>query len=266
MLDSSYGGGTPFADRLNMNNVIAARPSSDPNGWDSPIWAEASSNYVREAATYLDGVQVDGSTTGFSGRPEVLSFQFDRPVEIKGVGYYGLDSSSKPNREILGEIIIYNTALEDETRERIEAYLMKKWLGRMPEGFVDFRGLEVTGAGVVEVPSIDALPHFGAEFSGTASVTGPLSFSIDATGGVVNAVNAPGVMFALPSPCDVSVALDPKTPCGMYTLMTCAGFGDGQTFAPVAVSGRENVTARLLVSGGVLSLELLPHGTLVIFR
>ena len=120
VLDSSYGGGTPFADRLNANNVIAARPSSDPNGWDSPIWAAASSNYVREAATYLDGVQVDGSTSGFSGRPELLSFQFDRAVEIKGVGYYGLDSSSRPNREILGEIIIYNTALEDETRERIE--------------------------------------------------------------------------------------------------------------------------------------------------
>ena len=266
VLDSSYGGGTPFADRLNANNVIAARPSSDPNGWDSPIWAEASSNYVRAAATYLDGVQVDGSTTGFSGRPEVLSFQFDRPVEIKGVGYYGGDWASKPNREILGEIIVYNTELEDETRERIEAYLMKKWLGRMPDGFVDFRDLEVAGTGVVEVPSVDALPRFAAGFSGTVSVTGGLSFAIDASGEVVNAVNVPGVTFALPSPCAVSVALDPTAPCGTYTLLTCAGFGEGQAFASVAVTGRDNVTARLIATGGVLSLDVIPQGTMILFR
>ena len=143
---------------------------------------------------------------------------------------------------------------------------MKKWLGRMPEGFVDFRDLEVTGAGVVEVPSMDALPRFGAGFSGTASVTGGLSFAIDASGEVVNAVNMPGVAFALPSPCAVTVALDPKTPCGTYTLLTCAGFGEGQAFAPVAVTGRDNVTARLIATGGVLSLDVIPQGTMILFR
>ena len=70
-------------------------------------------------------MQVDGSTSGFSGRPELLSFQFDRQIEIKCFGYYGHDTAARPNREMLGEILLYNTALDDETRERIEAYLMK---------------------------------------------------------------------------------------------------------------------------------------------
>ena len=266
VLDSSSGGGTPLSDRLNVNNVIAARPCGDPDGWDSPIWAAASSNYVREAATYLDGVQVDGSISGFSGRPELLSFQFDRQIEIKCFGYYGHDTAARPNREMLGEILLYNTALDDETRERIEAYLMKKWLGRTPEGFVDFRGLEVTGAGEVEVPSLDALPRFGAAFAGTVSVTGPLAFSIDASGNVVNAVAVTDATFNLPNPCAVTLTLDSAAACGTYTLMSCAGFQAGQTFELASVTGRENVTVHLVSSGGTLRAEVLPKGTLVIVR
>ena len=85
-------------------------------------------------------------------------------------------------------------------------------------------------------------------------------------GEVVNAVNVPGVTFALPSPCAVTVALDPKTPCGTYTLLTCAGFGEGQAFASVVVTGRDNVTARLIATGGVLSLDVIPQGTMILFR
>ena len=167
VLDSSKGGGSTYLSQANGNNETLRKRAALADVSD-PIWSSGCGDAVLQGETRLDGVAVD-QTRGFTGKPEVLSFFTTGDVTAKTLGYYNQDAS---HYEIFAETILYTTPLTDEQRRGIESYLMHKWLGRMPEGYTDFRSATVTGAGTLVAPSPKFLPQLDAGFTGALEFGG----------------------------------------------------------------------------------------------
>ncbi|MCQ2390018.1 MAG: hypothetical protein MJ240_01230 [Kiritimatiellae bacterium] len=233
VLDTSFGGGSPFLDWASGNGDLARRRTAT-----DPIWRANQKDSFGELLygptyrllagstghTYLDGVEVDGTTQSFSGRPEVLTVRTgamnaagEGPL-LKSVGTYNNDKGTF--REVVGEILAYSTELDDDTRADIEAYLMKKWFGKMREGYQDFRGMTVTGAGSLVVPSFKALPQLGAGFTGDIAVTNEVQTFTFAAGATVaaEAVDIATTALALPDEVTVNLVFAQVPDPGVYTL------------------------------------------------
>ena len=118
-LDSSNGGGMPLMDSVGGSGSIKARVPT--KSCATPIWTNTTAAAVIDGTTRLDGKVVDGTTTGYSGWPEVLSLETTANVAINYFGYYGNDDAATPNAEILGEILLYDTLLDDATRAGSES-------------------------------------------------------------------------------------------------------------------------------------------------
>lgn len=169
-LDSSNGGGMPLIDTLGANELIKSRmPTRDYN---TPIWTNTTAAAVKNGVTRLDGVTVNGTTRGYTGHPEVLSLETTANVPISYFGWYGGDDAEYPNAEILGEILLFDTILPADVRADVEAYLMRKWTGRVPAGYADLRGATVAGSGTVRAAGLSALPRFDPSFTGTLELVG----------------------------------------------------------------------------------------------
>ena len=90
----------------------------------SPLY---SSQAVREGAFRLDGKNVDGRYTRFSGGYQILMSNPTAPVEV---GQFAHDPS--PNRsggQRLGEVLIFTNGLSSAQIRRVEKYLTDKWMG-----------------------------------------------------------------------------------------------------------------------------------------
>ena len=119
------------------------------------------------ARTWLGTNEVNGATTGFTGRGEVLGFELpsqrSMPVFL---GFYKGGGSSEANYEHIGETIIYKTTLTDAERLTVQEYLMAKWLGDYGSKYSDLSGITVTGDGVVKSASLRNFPQFDAGVHG----------------------------------------------------------------------------------------------------
>ena len=205
--DSCRGGGSAAMDQVGgSGNVLPVRN----NAYTSPIWPNSATAEVREGANRVNGAAV-AVKDGWTGLPEVFSFRTKTAgVNAKFLAAY-TDTENVPPAEqkgrIQGESLWYSTALDDATMLGIESYLMNKWLGRLPEGYVDVRAATVTGTGSVSAPTAAQLPKIGADFSGTVTAgTGDFTMTIDpATGAVEGAIIAPGVTLAVPAARSVTV-------------------------------------------------------------
>ena len=173
--DSARGGGQPFLDGENV--LAAGRPlykERKLQACSSPIYPSGTSAVLTDGQTYLDGQAVDGTTTGFNGRGEVLSVIPNgkyAPVcfaHLKNSENIALRADSYA--EIQGEILMWNRVLDETERKVVEAYLSYKWLGLANEGYSDLTAATVTGAGKVTAASAALLPKFAAGFTGTVSV------------------------------------------------------------------------------------------------
>ena len=243
-LDSSFGGGNPFAFDAYMNkswSLIRPRLGYD---WTAPIWS--SSNQVAMAHTWLDATEVDGSSTGFNGRAEVLGFELASAQNSQSFLGYCLETrpNGGANYEYIGETIIYSTTLTDSERETVQDYLMAKWLGDTQGKYTDLSGATVKGAGDVYSVSLRNLPAFDSAVTITAG-----NFSLDAT-------------------CTVSVTLKGAAKAGTYTLLTVpSGALSGKTFdlAFTDATGK-NRRARLVTGNTTLSLQVQPIGFMLIIK
>lgn len=203
-----------------------------------PIWASGCADKVLNGDTRLDGVQVNGATTGFSGRPEVLSFSTSdgTTVQVKSLSTV----NGGANQEYIGEILFYNTTLEEDVRTGIEAYLMSKWFGRLPSGYTDFRSLEVTGNGTVTVPGIVYMPMFAAGFTGDVLLTADsLDFHFAAEASEADeAAKFPGSHVALPAEVTVNLTFATRpAPNVRYTLIPGGIDASSTVFSVGTVSG-----------------------------
>ncbi len=181
VMDSCYGGGLPIIDAINPGNIVKARTYSD---FTSPIWGSGTSSILTGGETRLNGIAVNGTTTGFTGAPELFSFTTDgHEFNAAFFGYY--NAGGDQAYEVLGEIVLFSEVLDSDKRGGVEAYLMKKWLGTLPPGYADWTGATVTGAGTVKAECPKDLPQFD-NFTGTLEFTAStLAFTIDCVNGTV---------------------------------------------------------------------------------
>ncbi len=265
-LDSSNGGGMPLIDTVGANGKIKARTPT--RSFTMPIWTNATVATVTDGKTRLDGVVVAGTTQGYNARPEVLSLETTEALPLSYFGWYGGDNSKTPNAEILGEILLFDRILSDETRADIEAYLMGKWVGCLPKGYIDLRRATVSGSGTVRAAGLSGLPTFADSFTGTLELTrGDFAFTLDTrkTPAVAEAVTLPCAV-TLPANCTVSVTCVVKPKPGRYPLVTAEGFSGVETYA-LNVSGEAgDVEPRLTLNGTTLFIEIPNQGTAIFVR
>jgi len=221
VLDSSRGGGVPITYNVYANEVVLR---ANPQSIASPIWGPGTTGSLTNGATYLDGVPVNGATRGYSGTAELLSFVATNRFQAAYFGYYGNDNVATPNRERLGEIILFESALDVGTRSDIEAYLMKKWLGRARTGYGDVTAASVSGSGTVQAAKPSQLPVLAEGFTGQVQLSGAsfdYTFTTNAAGQHVlsPATAIPGVL-TVSAAGTVNVHFSVRPPVGTYALVT----------------------------------------------
>lgn len=221
VMDSCHGGGLPVIDGGAPDDTTAVKARTPYTDFTAPIWGSGTSGILTNGETRINGVAVDGTTTGFTGAPELFSFTTDGSVFNAGVfGYW--NAGGNKAYEVLGEIVLFSEVLDSDTRGGVEAYLMKKWLGMLPPGYADWTGATVGGAGTVCASRQKDLPQF-ANFTGTLEFTAPtLAFTLDgATKSVAEAFDIGGATLKLPAEGEIvfSFAAGLAKP-GSYTLAT----------------------------------------------
>ena len=269
VLDSSRGGGTPFVSWANGNGGDLRMRGKNPTAAD-PIWSAGCADALKSGTTRLNGADVNGTADGFSGAPEVLSFAVDggATVTVKAMACFNVNAQ---NQEIMGEALLYRTVLDEGYRSGIEAYLMKKWIGKVPAGFTDFRDVTITGSGVVEVQDMRYMPTLGAGFSGGVAVTtNHLAFAFADSAVVAdNAISIPGAMLAFPAEVSVSLAFETSPSAGVrYTLISGSFDASATEFTIDDVRGAGSKRLQLVYDEVSHSLcaEVVPRGIAVSIR
>ena len=264
VMDSSKGGGSPIIDKSTPGTDIKVRDYDD---YTQPIWGANTGSFLVNGETRLNGETVDGRTHGFTGGPELFSFTTDDSKALNAgfFGYY--NAKGEGGCEILGEIMLFSSVLDAETRENIEAYLMNKWLGTLPPAFAGWQNANVSGSGTVVAAQPSALPRLGNDFGGTVELRAEdLSFTLDGlTRTCVDALSVPGTL-KLAETGTLSLSLvGRKVSDGVYTLATFGSLAspglDGWTL-PKVVNGRP---CRVIVSATSIKLSV-GGGFLIIVR
>ena len=223
------------------------------------------------AHTWLDTNEVNGTTTGYSGRAEVLGFETATDFTThRGLffGYYNPNNGNK-NYEHIGETLIYSTTLTDAERLTVQEYLMAKWMGDMNGKYTDLSKATVTGAGNVYSASLRNLPTFDSGFTGALSGGSNMTFTVDRSLNASAAVDAIAIDRTVTIDAGkVTVTLKGEAKAGTYALLTVpSGALAGKTFALTLVNETEKgATAKLVTSDTTLSLEILSQGTLIVVR
>ena len=263
VIDTSRGGGTPFPSWAGGGGGEILHRGDNPAVTD-PIWSEGCADQVTNGITKLDGVTVDGTVNGFNGRPELISLTANpstADISTKGLGCI----VKNENQEIIGESIFYDVVLEGDVRAGIEAYLMGKWLGKVPEGYADFRGVTVTGAGTLRVPGAKYMPTIGVGFTGSVVLSADtLSFAFDGSSTVAsNAMSLPGTDIAFPAEVAVNLSFASSPSPGVrYTLIAGDIDVSATEFTLGTVSGAGNRKLSLAYDGqnGELYVEAKAFG------
>jgi hypothetical protein len=221
--------------------------------------------------TRLNGRKVDGTTTGFTGAPELFSFTTDgREFSAGFFGLYNAVPNPEQSFEVFGEIVLFTNVLDVATRGEIEAYLMKKWLNMLPPGYADWTGATVGGAGTVKAERPKDLPQF-ENFTGTLEFTAPtLAFTLDgATKSVAEAFDIGGATLRLAAEGEIALSYaDGLAKPGSYTLAT---------FGTLAAPGIANWTypsrtlddkykIKISATNGALVAEVVSPGMRIILR
>ena len=252
VMDSSQGGGCPILDNGMGGDKIKRFTTSDvfSKNWAAPIWnPTAATTYFDNGATYLNGNAVNGRNEGFTGGPELLTAVAEKAFAVGGFAGWeykdfhykqaGDTDAHTDIGEIEGEIILYGKALSDADRQKVEAYLMYKWLGYVPNGsaYGDVSALKVSGVGTVKAASVATLPTFDG-FTGTVEV-GETAYaaSVAKDGMVTSAFDFGGGTAKLPAQCALAVTVNGVPPPGWYTVARAAG-GLDQTEWTITTNGK----------------------------
>ena len=268
-LDTTRGGGTSIASTVNgTGGSFRARSGTSET---APIWPGNSDAAVKNSDAYLDGVPVNATSASYSLRPEVFSFNMQAAANAqpaKVFGYSGTSGSTTVNPEIMGEWLLYSERQSEADRAGIEAYLMWKWLGKLHEGFSDFRGMTVSGDGVLAAEGPEYLPELTSAFTGSLEFSrARWSFTLPKDGGAaaVDAVDIPGRTVALPA--EVAIDLDlTGAKGGTYLLMRVGSFAGETEFVPGTFIGQGGKTVTIYESNGAVYADVVSPGMMLIVK
>jgi hypothetical protein len=265
--DSIRGGGMPFMGDVNG----AAPPYGRKNGtWTQAIWVNNVPAAFVNGENRLNGNVVDYAK-GFLGQPEVFAVRGTGQVNVPVVGDLYNSERGASKGEIIGEILLYSTELSNDAVKGIEAYLMGKWIGRLPEGYADIRNATVAGTGTVQVAVGSQMPRIDRGFEGNVSVAdGAFTMTIDPdTDTVMGALDCPAAALSLPASCSITVNFTRKPPKSMetrsYTLVDCASGVDGVDWT---FNSGANTTSRcrFVKTGNKVIFRYVRPGTWILFR
>ena len=270
-IDSSQGGGSVVVSRYDGTATGGADfVKREATSADAAIWPSTCSANVKNGETRLNGAVVD-QTDGFTGSPEVLALTAAGDVSAISIDFYQNTQSSgstiKSKGSIYGEILMYDSVLDADVLANLEAYLMGKWTGVLPEGWSDLREATVTAGTGTVTASAAKMPAFGDGFTGTVSMPDTsFTFTFDgASGTVPDAFVARGATLDLPSAVTVNVVCTNMRRVAGTTvpLFDVVGFADNVewTFVATGTNGR---TVRLREADGKLLLDVFPIGSAII--
>ena len=264
VLETTYGG-TPLMDTSVYSSktlYVKTRGQNDPVFMPRDGESKA---FVTNSPAYLNGYPIKSGEHSFNKRGELLSFAFTDMVPVKCFGSYEQGKEDSGLRH--GEVILTSGTVSEADRKDTEAYLMKKWLGILPEGYGDPSKAVIAGAGTVNLPGLVLRPQFDADFTGTVNLKDTVDFTIDATDPqdvkVVGAVVAAGGTVSLAAGTVFRVTLVGGRAVGKYTLVDAAALV-GAT-PQLSVTGARGAFA-LEAVGGKLVLSVAKPGVLVIIR
>ena len=266
-MDSSLGGGTVLGSQANGGGAFAARTEDQVKNKE-PIFNGNCSADVKAASAWLDGVEIDPATDTYSLRPEVFAFNMADAAsapKVKTVGtFISSGQTAISNPEILGEFILYSKTQTEETCRRISAYLMAKWLGRLPEGFNDFHRATVTGAGVLTAEGPEYLPVLGDGFTGSVELTRTAwNFGLKkAVGETDGLVDLSGRALKLPAQVTINVTARGASN-GLYPLFRFGTLASETEFVLGTTAGGD---VELVVEEGVVYAKNTKLGALLLVR
>lgn len=246
--DSSRGGGVPFLDTIGATGQVKVR--ANVNNAGSAIYAAETAASLKSGRVWLNGCEVNPATEGFTGAPEVFTFETTNDFPFLNYAYYNGDGGEyKGGQEVQGESLLYATVLPDATRREVEAYLAYKWLGRYQDGYGDWRrGMTFQGTGTVALP-VTNLVFAANKSAGTLSPTYDFgTLGVEAEAGVFEV--------------DVSRGLA----VGVYPLVRG---GDLSAFASWTVNltgGTSSLRLKLIGSSTELALKAFGAGAMIIVR
>lgn len=267
--DSVRGGGTPIIDGTDPGGNGKIKLRSDPKYTD-PIWKSGTGSEVTGGKTYLNGAEVDGSSTGFTGGPEVFAFSTTSDIDFCYQGYWGNSEGRNVYGEILGESLYFNRVLSEGERDTVTSYLMWKWLGMMPSGRSNFTETTLSGAGTISGVAQTALPQFADDFTGTIAFEGAsLDFGVSTPDRPVEgALVAKGATLAMTGEVTLNVALENgRLKTGSYTLIDMAAFSGVTGWRLNLVGASDpNGRAKLVAEGGKVVLQIAKGGFIAIVK
>lgn len=271
VMDSCHGGGLPIIDKVAPDNGTAVRARSSYSDYTAPIWGSGTSSILTGGETRINGRKVDGTTTGFTGAPELFSFTTDGNAFQAGFfGLYNAGSDPEQAYEVFGEILLFSEVLDVASRGEIEAYLMKKWLNMLPPGYADWTGATVGGAGTVCASRQKDLPQF-ENFTGTLEFTAPtLAFTLDgATKSVAEAFDIGGATLRLAAEGEIALSFaDGLAKPGSYTLATFGTLAEpgitNWTYPSRTLDDKYKI--RISATNGALVAEVVSPGMCIILR
>ena len=92
------------------------------------VWFWSGQTLGRRGSLYLNGKKVDATTAKVSTGIEVASIVVPPGAAASN---FLKDRGHNVGGGRIGEVLIYDVPLNDEARQKVEQYLMRKW---MPEG------------------------------------------------------------------------------------------------------------------------------------
>ena len=264
--DSVRGGGSP------LMTGVSGKPQRKPTSASTAIWPSDAPDAMKNASLRLNGTARQ-SSEGFTGAPEVYSVVASADMTIGAFEYYGNSSQStyeEQRADIEGEILVYSRELSGDALGDVEAYLMDKWLNKLPEGYADLSKATVTGSGTVSAAKWSQLPKIGVGFSGTVTATSMdvnPAFSIGADGTVVGAIHAPDATLSLPDACAATVTLpDARLAAGEYVLVDCKSWGLTEWTVTVNDPRRGRRTTSVSVADGKITLKVANSGMVILIK
>lgn len=270
--ESSRGGGTPVASSYTLSAGYAREANPKAALWNKGVDASLTGGTV-----WVNSNQVKDpmKSAEFTGGPEVLTIQTasDTTFPAKAIGNYADSQNKGSSPEVAacyGEILFYNTALSDEVRKDIEAYLAWKWFGGVTTGYVMPKAFEISGEAAVSAETQDGLPAFADGFTGSVAITADtLAFELDSAVSTETASRGffdvkGGTLSVGEGACTVTVTAPSRAAKGTYKLI-------GWTTVPEVTFTLESDTvngkpAALKVEDDGLYVELQAKGLTLLIK
>ena len=278
VLDSLRGGGQPMERHFARGTPW--------NVASTPVWSSGGDDRVRNGNTRLDGLQVNGRTTGYNGAVQVLSFTTTSNAELEYL------ANSKQSLERIGEFILFDTVLSSDTRRAYEAYLLNKWKGASALGY-HYPGdplagtvtiasgvtLDVSAFNAGEIGSVScpgtlrtsdfaALPPINGPLGNLEVLAGDITFDVSAQGAApeMNITGALTVPSAGTLTLNFTEQVKGTKTITLFTYATLTGSGfDGWTLA-LTGDTPNGATVRLRQGPTETYAEIILGGTLLMIR